>query len=60
MEKVGLLFLFFTQFAYGQQNPYDSLELKLGVARSDTQKLEIIKQLVGIAFGSDMQNKAYN
>ncbi len=55
MKKVGLLLLFFTQLAYGQQNPYDSLELKLDAARSDTQKLELLKQLADVAFGSDME-----
>ncbi len=55
MEKVGLLFLLFTQLAFGQQNPYDSLEQKLSVAKADTQKLEIIKQLVDVAFVNDME-----
>ncbi len=55
MKKLGLLLLFFTQLAYGQQNPYDSLEQKLAAEKADTQKLEIIKQLVDVAFASDME-----
>ena len=55
MKKVCLLLLFSAQVAYGQKNPYDSLQLKLDVATSDTQKLELIKQLVDIAFISDIQ-----
>ena len=55
MKKVCLLLLFSAQVAYGQKNPYDILQLKLDVATSDTQKLELINQLVDIAFRSDME-----
>ncbi|MEO8821676.1 MAG: tetratricopeptide repeat protein, partial [Ginsengibacter sp.] len=55
MKKVCFLLLFSAHVAYGQENPYDSLQLKLNVATSDTQKLELIKQLADVAFGSDMQ-----
>ncbi len=55
MIKVGLLLLFSFNLAFGQENPYDSLELKLSAARADTQKLEILKQLTDVAFGIDME-----
>lgn len=41
--------------AYSQKNPYDSLGLKLASIKVDAQKLEIIKQLVDIAFESDIE-----
>src|SRR6185312_1096386 len=40
---------------YSQGNIYDSLELRLQSAKSDTQKLGILRQLVDAAFGTDMQ-----
>lgn len=43
------------QLAYGQKNPYDSLELRLLSAKADTQKLELLKQLADVAFISDME-----
>jgi len=43
------------QSTYSQVNPYDSLELKLASANADTQELRILKQLVDVAFGSDLQ-----
>ncbi len=47
------------QFAYGQNIPdkyrYDSLERMLAIEKVDTQKLELIKQLVDVAFNADMQ-----
>ena len=55
MKKVGLLFLLFTKLSFGQNSPYDSLEQKLASANADAQKLEIIRQLVDVAFGSDME-----
>lgn len=55
MKKVLLLFLFFAQISYGQKNPYDSLEHLLAIAKADTQKLNLLKQLVDVAFGSDME-----
>ena len=55
MKKIFFIFFFSFHLAYGQSNPYDSLELKLHVAKADTEKLQIIKQLVDVAFASDMQ-----
>lgn len=55
IKRIYLLFFLLTQFAYGQNNPYDSLEYKLGLEKVDTQKLEILKKLVDIAFGADME-----
>jgi two-component sensor histidine kinase len=51
---IPLLFLF-AQFAYCQNNGYDSLELRLASEKDDAQKLELLKQLVDAASGSDMQ-----
>lgn len=55
MIKAYLLLLLLVQFAYAQQNPYDGLEMKLAAVKSDAQKLEILKHLVDVAFGTDMQ-----
>lgn len=55
MKKICLLLLLFTQAAYGQKSPYDSLELRLLSAKADTQKLELLKQLVDVAFNADME-----
>ncbi|HSN10332.1 MAG TPA: histidine kinase dimerization/phosphoacceptor domain -containing protein [Hanamia sp.] len=55
MKKIYLLFFFLGQLTYGQKNPYDSLELKLGAEKVDSQKLKLLKQLVDVAFGSDME-----
>jgi two-component sensor histidine kinase/Flp pilus assembly protein TadD len=55
MKKVCFIFFLLGQFAYAQKSPYDSLERGLAVAKSDTQKLELLKQLVDVAFGSDME-----
>lgn len=54
MKKVYILLFFSAQIAYGQGNPYDSLNLQLAAARADTQKLLIIKQLADIAFRNDI------
>lgn len=54
MKKICFLLFFSTQFAHGQTNPYDSLEQRLAIEKVDTNKLGIIKQLVDIAFNSDM------
>ncbi|MEO8414021.1 MAG: tetratricopeptide repeat protein [Ginsengibacter sp.] len=43
------------QLTYSQRNSYDNLERQLTSAKADTQKLEILKQLVDDAFGSDLQ-----
>lgn len=55
MKKICFIFFFSVQLAYGQKNPYDSLELELHSAKADTQKLQIIKQLVDVAVASDME-----
>ncbi len=57
MRKIFAFCILFTaaQLTYSQPNPYDSLELQLTSAKADTQKLEILKQLVDVAFGSDLQ-----
>lgn len=55
MKKIFFIFFFSFHLAYGQNNPYDSLQLKLNEVKSDTEKLQIIKQLVDVAFSSDMQ-----
>lgn len=55
MKKVCFIFFLLGQFAYAQKSPYDNLERSLAVEKSDTQKLELLKQLVDVAFGSDME-----
>ncbi|MEO8822465.1 MAG: histidine kinase dimerization/phosphoacceptor domain -containing protein [Ginsengibacter sp.] len=54
--KIFFLLLFFSfQFANAQKNAYDSLEKKLSETKVDTQKLNLLKQLVDVAFGNDME-----
>lgn len=55
MKIVCLLFLLSARFCYGQKSPYDSLERCLASAKADTQKLEVLKELVDVAFQIDMQ-----
>lgn len=55
MKTVFLFFLLSVQFAYGQDHNYDSLEQHLATASTDTQKLEVIKSLVDLAFQSDIE-----
>ena len=55
MKYIFLLLFLYPSLAMSQQAPYDSLESLLLKEKTDTQKLNIIKQLVDIAFGSDMQ-----
>src|SRR6185312_8935536 len=55
MKKIFLLSFLSIQFAYSQKSPYDSLELRLAAEKADTQKLVLLKQLVDVAFGIDMQ-----
>ena len=57
MRKIFTFCILFTaaQSTYSQVTPYDSLELQLTLAKADTQKLEMLKKLVEVAFGSDLQ-----
>lgn len=55
MKKAFLLFCLIVHFTYGQDKPYHQLEQKLAVAKSDSNRLEILNHLVDIAFGSDIQ-----
>jgi two-component sensor histidine kinase len=55
IRKTYLLFFLLTQFAYGQNKAYDSLENLLSKAKADTQKLNLLKQLVDVAFKSDLE-----
>jgi len=55
MKKILLLFFLQIQLAYSQNNPSDSLEARFSKEKVDTQKLIQLKQLVDIAFGSDME-----
>ncbi|MEO6637742.1 MAG: histidine kinase dimerization/phosphoacceptor domain -containing protein, partial [Ginsengibacter sp.] len=57
MRIIYLLFFVFTivQVGYGQPDPYDSLEQRLAAEKVDTNKLNLLKQLTEIAFGSDME-----
>lgn len=55
MRRICLGVLLFSQISFGQISPYDSVENRLHIAKSDTQKLVLIKQLVDIAFAIDME-----
>lgn len=54
--KIFFLFLFFSlRCAYAQKNTYDSLEKELAATKANTQKLDLLKQLVDVAFESDLE-----
>ena len=55
MKKIYFLFFFSVQVAHGQKSPYDSLELRLADGKTETQKLEILKQLVEVAHDNDIR-----
>ena len=56
IKTIPFLLIFFLSIsASGQAPNIDSLEKELSYAKADTQKLDIIKQLVDVAFGSDIQ-----
>ncbi len=57
MRKIYLSLLLSIQFVYGQKNPYDSLEQALAVQTDSIQKLELLNDLVAVAFDADL-NKA--
>ncbi len=59
MRILFLILLLSSNPALCQINPYDSLEKEFAIAKSDTQKLNILKQLTNLAFGTDME-KALN
>ncbi len=52
LAVVAVLFL---QVVYCQNSPYDSLEARLAIEKVDTQKLELLKKLVDVAFESDIK-----
>ena len=55
MKLLFSLFIFCSSIAYGQKTPFDSLEQKISLEKVDTQKLNYLKQLVDMAFATDMQ-----
>ncbi|MEO5500914.1 MAG: histidine kinase dimerization/phosphoacceptor domain -containing protein [Ginsengibacter sp.] len=55
MKLFFTLFIFYSSIAYGQKTPFDSLEQKISLEKVDTQKLNYLKQLVNMAFATDMQ-----
>ncbi|MBC7874898.1 MAG: tetratricopeptide repeat protein [Ferruginibacter sp.] len=55
MIKCFLLVMLFVQCAWGQDNPYDSLEKRLAVETVDERKLEILSQLVMVSFNHSLQ-----
>lgn len=55
MKIIFFFFLVLTQSAQAQVSPSDSLEIQFSKARSDTQKLKILKQIVDIYSGTDMK-----
>jgi two-component sensor histidine kinase len=54
MKKFFMLFILFTQLAHGQDSPYDSLERRLAVEKTDENKLELLSQLVTVAYNYDL------
>ncbi len=59
MKTVFTILLLSFQLANAQQSAIDSLNQKLGTTENDTAKLSIIKQLVNIAFQSDLHLALY-
>lgn len=55
MKIILLIFLLLTHQAYCQSNNYDSLENIFATSTSDSIKLNVLKQLSDIAFGTDME-----
>jgi two-component sensor histidine kinase/Flp pilus assembly protein TadD len=55
MRQICLVVILFSQLSFGQKSPYDSLENELRIAKSDTQKLNVVKQLVDLAFRTDIE-----
>ena len=54
MKKIYVIFILFAQYTHGQGNPYDSLEKKLVVEKHDDIKLELLSQLVTLAYHYDL------
>ncbi|MBC7774336.1 MAG: hypothetical protein H7246_02775 [Phycisphaerae bacterium] len=54
MRKLIILF-FLPNLLFSQNNPLDSLERVFTVEPSDLQKLELLSQMTGIAFGQDFK-----
>jgi len=57
MKKIFPFLLFFIQSSFAQTNAPDSLELKYAAAKNDESRLAILKELVNVNFGRDL-NKA--
>jgi tetratricopeptide (TPR) repeat protein len=55
MRRICLVLILFSQISFGQKSPYDSLENEFRIAKSDTQKFNVVKQLVDLAFRTDIQ-----
>jgi two-component sensor histidine kinase len=55
MRAIILFFMFISQLIIGQNNEIIGLEKQLNSIKSPSQKLEIINEIVAIAFNTDMQ-----
>lgn len=55
MRLTILLFFFFTIISIGQENTIDAIELKLKTEKNKNKQLELVEELVDIAFQTDMQ-----
>ena len=55
MRKLLLLFFLSPNLLFGQNTPLDSLERRFATEPADAQKLELLSQMTGIAFGQDFK-----
>lgn len=54
MRKTCLLLFLFSQFVYGQNNPYKNLEQQLATEKSNAAKLTLLSALVNVAFRENL------
>ena len=54
MKKIFVLFILFGQLARSQDNPYDSLERRLALEKTDENKLDLLSHLVTVAYNYDL------
>lgn len=56
MRKLFVLLCLQAQWLFGQSSPLDSLEQRFASEQSDAQKLELLSQMTGIAYGMDFKS----
>ncbi|MEO7983090.1 MAG: tetratricopeptide repeat protein [Bacteroidota bacterium] len=54
MKKILLGLIFFVQYAYSQENPFDSLEKQFAAEKSDEKKMELLLKLVTVSLNQDL------